>query len=226
MRERLICLSRALRRSRSPGPEPLVFAASLLWFFYCYASGSTAWRGPLTTGGAAPRGDRDRRALFSVFAAPPQPARARERRRRGFNGSSPPELERSIYTWIASLLFIAVCTLVAAASRHALSLDWRGAARRLARCSSPASRSPYARRGMLDVLDLSGVRAGCSGRQQATRALPLKVTGLYGFVRHPLYFAWAVDGLRRAGHDRDAASCSPSSAPAIWRWRFPGKNAA
>ena len=45
----------------------------------------------------------------------------------------------------------------------------------------------------LDVLDLAGVRQV----QRASLGTPprhvaLETTGLYGFVRHPLYFAWAL----------------------------------
>ncbi len=44
----------------------------------------------------------------------------------------------------------------------------------------------------LDVLDLSGVRAllRLQPHSAAPRHIPLETTGLYGFVRHPLYFAW------------------------------------
>ena len=44
---------------------------------------------------------------------------------------------------------------------------------------------------LLDVLDLSGVRqVQRAAASEGPRHVPLKTTGLYGFVRHPLYFAW------------------------------------
>jgi protein-S-isoprenylcysteine O-methyltransferase Ste14 len=46
---------------------------------------------------------------------------------------------------------------------------------------------------LLDVLDLSGVRPVQRAAANAPpRHVPLKTTGVYGFVRHPLYFAWMI----------------------------------
>ena len=42
----------------------------------------------------------------------------------------------------------------------------------------------------LDVLDLAGVRAVAPSRP-ATH-VPLQTRGVYGFVRHPVYFAWVL----------------------------------
>ena len=45
----------------------------------------------------------------------------------------------------------------------------------------------------LDVLDLAGVRQVQRARDGAPpRHVALETRGLYGFVRHPLYFAWAL----------------------------------
>jgi protein-S-isoprenylcysteine O-methyltransferase Ste14 len=45
----------------------------------------------------------------------------------------------------------------------------------------------------LDVLDLAGVRPFLAARTGAPpEHVPLVTTGLYGFVRHPLYFAWML----------------------------------
>ena len=69
--------------------------------------------GPLRTAGAARRrhGRRggEHGALLRVRAASQRP-RQRQRQAHRYASSSPPELERSLYTWVASLLFLAVCT--------------------------------------------------------------------------------------------------------------------
>ena len=46
----------------------------------------------------------------------------------------------------------------------------------------------------LGVVDDAGVRADqqTAGPAARTEHVPLETTGLYGFVRHPLYFAWAL----------------------------------
>jgi protein-S-isoprenylcysteine O-methyltransferase Ste14 len=45
----------------------------------------------------------------------------------------------------------------------------------------------------LDIFDLAGVRPFLPSRtSNARRHVPLVTTGVYGFVRHPLYFAWML----------------------------------
>jgi protein-S-isoprenylcysteine O-methyltransferase Ste14 len=104
----------------------------------------------------------------------------------------PAELERSLYTWVASLLFIGVCTYwqpvpgtwyrldgVAALAGYAIQLlglvlTIRGAA-------------------AVDALDLAGVRPVLHAALGTVPVhVPLETRGLYGFVRHPLYFAWVL----------------------------------
>jgi protein-S-isoprenylcysteine O-methyltransferase Ste14 len=43
----------------------------------------------------------------------------------------------------------------------------------------------------LDVLDLAGVRGAVSPARSPTH-VPLQTRGVYGFVRHPVYFAWVL----------------------------------
>ena len=101
-------------------------------------------------------------------------------------------LERSVYTWIASLLFIAVCAA------------WRDVPGHFYELSGPAAPAGYAVQlvailliarssARLDVLDLAGVRPFLRSRTGgAADHVPLVTTGLYGFIRHPLYFAWML----------------------------------
>jgi len=45
----------------------------------------------------------------------------------------------------------------------------------------------------LDALDLAGVRQVQRARDGTPpRHVPLETDGVYGFVRHPLYFAWIL----------------------------------
>jgi methanethiol S-methyltransferase len=106
-------------------------------------------------------------------------------------GLTPPvsALERPAYVWIASLLFIAVCAA------------WRPVPGELYRLTGVFAIAAYAvlaagiimtARGSarLDVLDLAGVRAVSPSRPQ--KHVPLQTHGVYGFVRHPVYFAWVL----------------------------------
>lgn len=99
----------------------------------------------------------------------------------------PPPLERSVYTMIASVLFILVCLAWRPVEGHAWTLSdgWRllgytaqviGVVVTLAGARA------------LDFLELAGVRQA----MRDTRRHPLETGGVYGVVRHPLYFAWAL----------------------------------
>jgi methanethiol S-methyltransferase len=102
---------------------------------------------------------------------------------------TPNSLERPTYVWLASALFISVCAA------------WRPVPGDLYRVSGVLAIAAYAvhvagiiltARGSarLDVLDLAGVRA-VSPARPATH-VPLQTRGVYGFVRHPVYFAWVL----------------------------------
>ncbi len=104
----------------------------------------------------------------------------------------PPELERSSYTWAASVLFAAVCWWWQPVPGNAVPARW-----------------PMARPGVRPPGDgfrphhscVAAARRprslGRSAVQRAIAAHParhvaLETGGVYGFVRHPLYFAWAL----------------------------------
>lgn len=102
------------------------------------------------------------------------------------------ELERSVYVWTASTLLIAVC------------LWWRPVPGELYRLNGALALPGYliqlagivlTARGSsaIGVLDLAGVRPVLDAREgRGTVHVPLETSGLYGFVRHPLYFAWVL----------------------------------
>jgi protein-S-isoprenylcysteine O-methyltransferase Ste14 len=104
----------------------------------------------------------------------------------------PPELERATYVWAASLLFVGVC------------LSWRAVPGELYRLTGVLAAVGYLIQftgvvltaggsSAIDVLDLAGVRPVLDVRdgRQAVH-VPLETAGLYGFVRHPVYFAWVL----------------------------------
>jgi protein-S-isoprenylcysteine O-methyltransferase Ste14 len=164
-----------------------LFASSLLYFLYAYL---------VVFGEPAGSGDWVRPAfvntlLFSVFAlhhsvlARP-PLRQRVRR------LVPPYLERSLYAWAASLLFLAVCWTWRPVPGMVYRLEgvwwWLGAA-------SQAAGLLIAHLGStaLDALDLAGVRQIREARSGAAPArVPLQTTGIYRLVRHPIYLGWIL----------------------------------
>ena len=97
-------------------------------------------------------------------------------------------LERPAYVWVASVLFMAVCAA------------WRPVPGELYHVTGVVALAAYAvhaagivltARGSarLDVLDLAGVRAVSPA---PVSHVPLQTHGVYGFVRHPVYFAWVL----------------------------------
>ncbi len=116
-----------------------------------------------------------------------------------------PDLERSIYVWIASVLFLAVCLLWQPVEGMAWEVP--GAARWIL-WSLQAAGVALTLRGaaVLDVRALAGltprgpdkVRATEPGATPVARTLsgprtessPFKTAGPYGWVRHPIYSGW------------------------------------
>ena len=166
----------------------LAFAASLLWFVYSYV---------VRFAEVEPDGARFTPlvidlALFTAFALH-HSVLARSSVKATLTPLLPPGLERSTYTWVASLLFIAVCTW------------WQPVPGVLYDINGPARIFAWSLQGIgivmtvrasnaLDILDLAGVRQfqRATGSVEQKPRPPLTTRGLYGFVRHPLYFSWAL----------------------------------
>ena len=161
----------------------LLFAASLLFFLYSYlvrfgrgADGAT-WP-PLIIDGL----------LFAAFALH-HSVFARAGIKQRLAAVAPEVLERSVYVWIASALFLVVCAA------------WRPVPGELYRLTGAAAAAAYAvhiagilltARGSarLDVLDLAGIRPLLTPANPPHVAL--QTSGVYAFVRHPVYFAWVL----------------------------------
>ena len=163
------------------------FAASLLYFVYCYlvvygesASSGSPWTAALVN-----------LALFSAFACH-HSVFARSGVKRWLHAVIPSTLERATYTLAASILFALVCAA------------WMPVQGALYHIPEPWTFVPYGVFGLgvavtllsarrLDALELAGVRQVLE-RGGATKrpAAPLLTTGLYGVVRHPIYLGWVL----------------------------------
>ena len=177
-----------------PGPMALAFAwtgallfvISLATFLYHYlatwhvdASGAR-WPPVLFDTG-----------LFTIFALH-HSLLARTGATRLVTTVLPAWLERSAYTWIASLLFLLVCLewRTVPGLLYALSGGWQFLGRAVQIAGLVLTMKSTA---ALDALDLAGVRQVLDAAQSASpRHVPLKTDGVYGIVRHPLYFGWVL----------------------------------
>lgn len=129
--------------------------------------------------------------LFSLFAFH-HSLFARTPIKRSVERLVPAALERSIYTWAASLLFVAVCGFWQPVAGTLYRLHGMG---RLAGYGVQAAGLVLTILGArpLDVLDLAGVRPVLRARGGAPPVhVPLITTGVFAIVRHPLYFGWAL----------------------------------
>jgi protein-S-isoprenylcysteine O-methyltransferase Ste14 len=161
-----------------------LFVASLIYGVFSYAF---AFDVPGAGTSAVTAGLIDV-ALFTVFAAH-HSVFARSGVMARVQAMVPPRLERSVYVWLASALFIVVCagwrpvsgefwTVAAPFSLVMVAVQLTGLVMTLA-----ASRR-------LDVLSLAGIRQVFGGN--TTTPVGLLDTGLYGVVRHPIYFGWVL----------------------------------
>lgn len=164
-----------------------LFAAALLFFLYSYfvvfgePAGSGDWVRPASVN----------TLLFSVFALH-HSVMARTPIRQMVQRLVPPYLERSLYTWAASLLFLAVCGMWRPVPGVVYRLErvwwWLGAASLVAGMVITHFGSTA-----LDALDLAGVRQVRDARSGAPPAhVPLQTTGVYRVVRHPIYLGWML----------------------------------
>ena len=165
----------------------LIFGIALLYFLYSYVvrfGRVTAGPSPLLSLGVNV-------LLFSCFALH-HSLLARPRAKAWIGRIVPATLERSIYTWTASVLFIATCAF------------WRPVPGELYHATGTLAAAGYAIQAAgvlltlqgsarLGMLDLAGVRPVLDReRGHEPRHIPLETTGVYGFVRHPIYFAWVL----------------------------------
>jgi protein-S-isoprenylcysteine O-methyltransferase Ste14 len=123
--------------------------------------------------------------LFTVFALH-HSVMARTGAKAWLTRLVPAELERSVYVWIASLMFLAVCWLW----QPLPGIAWTvGEPWRWVLWVVPLTGVILTERAarFIGVWELAGVR-------QARRDKPVefKVTGPFGLVRHPIYLGWVL----------------------------------
>ena len=164
----------------------VLFISSLLLLVYAYF---------VTFGRVPPPGPAGRAVLidvvlFSIFALH-HSLFARSRLKLWMTRLVASDLERSVYTWIASLLLIAVVLLWQAVPGALYEV--RGfwaipfyAIQCIGVLLTVRSSST------LGILDLAGVHQAQDIVDSSKAHVPLVTTGLYGFVRHPLYFSWLL----------------------------------
>lgn len=162
------------------------FVASLLVFLYLY--GITYGRG---AAGSARRATIVDILLFSLFALH-HSILARTGMKRRVTRIVPDWLERSVYTWTASLLFLIVCLSWQPVDGVLYSLPepWRvaGYMSQVAGVMMIVTGS-----SAIDQLTLAGIRQVLDARSgKRPGHVPLKTSGAYGLVRHPLYLGWAL----------------------------------
>lgn len=167
----------------------LLFAASIGYFLWFYLIGlERRAAGPAPA--AALTVDV---ALFTIFALH-HSIFARARVRAWTARRVSPRLERTVYVWIASVSFAAVCFFWQPAGAPLWQAD--GLARLALRAMQAAGIvfTLWAARA-LDGLALAGLRqldAPLPPSGIETASATLQSTGPYGVVRHPIYLGWLL----------------------------------
>lgn len=160
----------------------LVFLLSLLSFVYVYG-----WRLrlPAPDTGSTMRDAIANVALFTIFAMH-HSIMARTGAKEWIKRIVPADLERALYVWIASVLFLAVCwwwqPLPGVAWRTSGAAAWSLTAVQLIGVALTLRASQ-----IVGVWELAGV-------EQPDRNKPYEFTasGPFGIVRHPIYLGWVL----------------------------------
>jgi protein-S-isoprenylcysteine O-methyltransferase Ste14 len=162
----------------------LLFFVSLACFLFSY----------LLTYGMAASGTPDAAAvtwnvmLFTIFALH-HSVFARTGIREWVARTFPAHLERSIYVWIASILFLVVC----AWWQPIAGVLWevRGAAAwPLWLLQAAGVWLTLKSAAILNVRDLAGIAPAGSPVPASSALIEYRTTGPYGWVRHPIYAGW------------------------------------
>lgn len=162
----------------------LLFVVSLAYFFIAYLTSF----GVVTSDRDTARAVTWNVTIFTLFAVH-HSIFARAGIRRWVAQTVPAELERSVYVWIASLLFIAVC----AWWRPVAGFAWQTrdlAAWVLLAVQVTGIGVTLLSAVFLDFRELSGLREPPRGPVFQDSETEFKTAGPYGWVRHPIYAGW------------------------------------
>lgn len=160
----------------------IAFAVSLIYFAVCYVARWDPVPGSARAGWQPAALDL---ALFTAFALH-HSVFARTGAKRWIAQRIPPPLERSVYVWISSVLFVLVCAFWRPVPGRLWDVEgpWRTV---LLAGQAVAGVFTLVAARKLDVLDLAGVRQVLRG---SARPHGLDEGGPYRLVRHPIYLAW------------------------------------
>ena len=159
----------------------LVFLLSLLLWPAMYLF---RWAAPATDNGHAAADAITNVTLFTIFALH-HSIMARTGAKRWIMRLAPADLERSIYVWIASLLFIGVCLMW----RLLPGLIWqtRGPGLMLYVVQLFGVAITIAAARIVGVWELAGVK-----QPDLSKSIEFKADGPFGLVRHPIYLGWIM----------------------------------
>ena len=159
------------------------FAASLLYFLFSYdVTFARTIEGPASLGSIT--WDV---LLFSIFALH-HSAFARSGIRDSIQRRWP-TLERSLYVWIASVLFVVTCTFWRPVAGDVWKIyDAPAVALRLLHLGGIVL--AVASAVAIDIWELSGVKQITNAGSKDPAYTEFRATGPYGLVRHPIYLGW------------------------------------
>lgn len=123
-------------------------------------------------------------ALFTVFALH-HSVMARTGAKRWIMRMVPADLERSVYVWIASLLFLAVCWLWRPLPGVVWQVRGPGIILYIAQLFGVALTIAGAR--VVGIWELAGV-----SQPDPNKDIQFHATGAFGVVRHPIYLGWML----------------------------------
>jgi protein-S-isoprenylcysteine O-methyltransferase Ste14 len=159
----------------------LLFVLSLLsmpvmYYFRLHA--------PAPDGSSAMRDVVANIALFTIFALH-HSIMARTGAKTWLTRMVPRDLERSVYVWIASLLFLAVCWMWQPLPGVVWQARGPGFALYLLQLFGVALTIGAAR--IVGVRELAGLR-----QPDPSKPIEFTTDGPFGIVRHPIYFGWVL----------------------------------
>lgn len=139
---------------------------------------------PSLDDGAAARDAGLNVMLFTIFAMH-HSVMARTGAKRWISRVVPADLERSVYVWVASLLFLAVCTLW----RPLPGVVWQvhDAAWLFFIPQAVGVALTLAAARIVGIWELAGVR-----QPDVTRPVDFRASGPFAIVRHPIYLGWVL----------------------------------